>query len=86
MSNLKKETLFKIQKNKKIYYIQKSMMKQKNLNEEIKMRNFKKYIEKQEKSIFISRCKSCYNFRTFKTNINLAYETLSDINYDSLLY
>ena len=62
----------------------KTMEKQKSLNETIKIQQYKKLIDKHNKTIYISRSKSDYNFRVDNKK-TLNNNNDKNIDYDDLL-
>ena len=59
-----------------------TMQKQKSLIEKIKNKHYQKLIEKHNKTIYISRSKSDYNFRVDKKKLN---NNNKKFDYDDLL-
>ena len=61
------------------------MEKKRNLNEEMKIKKNKKYIEKHHKTFFLSRCKSFFNFR-YEPKKLIKNNDFQKLNYNSIFY
>ena len=71
-------------KNKKKIKAQQIIENKKYINDEIEIRKFNKFISNNNKIMFLSKCKSFYNFRP-KKRIKKEKSNL-EMNYSSLIY
>ena len=71
-------------KNKKKIKAQQIIENKKYINDEIEIRKFNKFISNNNKIMFLSKCKSFYNFRP-KKRIKKEKSNI-EMNYSSLIY